>query len=133
MRRFRLLGNDSGGRLAILFLIIGTIGGAVGGGGAGVYIGRRTQPARQPQPAPPRPPALPASTPQATTPPGDSAPRPGLSKDGGTAPLPDGGTDPSDTKWCLEIRDPSDHPVVGALVSARPLAPPPASGGGSDG
>lgn len=110
----RGLSNASGARLALLFLVIGTCGGALGGGAVGVWLGQRLRPAAVrsrtastplPKPTEPKAPASPV-------------------QDAGARTKPDGGSAASEVPLCVEVRDSGERPVLDATVGIRALPPP---------
>lgn len=99
----------SSNRTALAFLLLGSLGGALGSGAVGLWLGRRSRPA-----VPPGPPAVAAPL---------VAPRVvAVVPDAGAVPVrPDGGAAEAPVVVCVEVRDSGDRPVAAALVSARPM------------
>lgn len=100
----------SSNRTALAFLLLGSLGGALGSGAVGLWLGRHARPALPP----PSPPAVAAPL----VPPKLLSPKEG--PDAG-AVHPDGGAAEAPVVVCVEVRDSGDRPVAAALVSARPM------------
>ena len=105
---------------AILFLIIGTLGGGAGGAAAGFWLGHRAPRATGQVPST-RPTEVHAD---AAVRPGDAqadaAQHAGSDAAAGVGGTVDGGSDRSaGTEVCVEVREAGDRPVAGALITWR--------------
>lgn len=110
---------------AVLFLVVGTLGGGLGGALMGFRAGLRTRPAVPPSSLPQPPSAIRADA-GAVRAPGDggSATPAGL---GAVAPLADLGSDGGQgsalAEVCVEVCDVGEHRVAGALLTWRAAVP----------
>ncbi len=115
----RSLKNAEAKGAALLLLVIGSVGGAVGGGAAGVHLGRRmaasaggpdrlrpTSAVPLAKDAAPVKPPLPVSVPNAGV------------------VFFDGGNNSLALRICVEVRDAGDRAVAGALISAKAFSRP---------
>jgi hypothetical protein len=104
---------------ALVFLLIGTVGGAVGGNAVGIWMGRHLRTASSPRPLPVAPAVAAGGTvPIAAAPPLLAPPAARTLADGGA---PAAGALAA-RKICVEVRDTGDRPVLGALINARKVA-----------
>ena len=93
---------------ALALLLIGSVGGALGSGAVGMWLGRRARP------------VTPPSAPVAAVPSAVPTRPPAAVPDAGAQRV-DGGVGDASVTVCVEVRDSGDRPVAAALVSARPM------------
>ena len=108
--------------VAVLFLIVGTVGGGLGGATMGFWFGQRLRQTGQPTVDAGSPPApRPVASADAAVP---SLARVDLGRPAdAAAPSPDLGSKSAGTEVCVEIRDVGERRVPGALITWRSVVP----------
>lgn len=124
--RGTLANRNVKGAVAVLLFVVGAVGGALGGGGVGIWLGRRARNAVPPTVK------FDSNLVKRNTNSGINAPDPSIQKSVpptiSPAPAQDASSPPRDPSigkptfnLCVEVRDPGGRLVPGALISTRSL------------